>query len=305
MVIDFHCHITTPGSRFPDPEGQYYRSLAPVNAATNLIGQMAQEAVDLFAERFRSPQALKAYRNFGPLIFTEMSRRMITTDASRLMGEMAANGISKAVVVAMDPFVPTPEVLRDCDHRHGILLPFGSVDHQAEDYLDHFRKLLTLPILGIKYHSDLQELPLESPKLSAMMEILAESPKSSLPVYLHTGNFPIYRPLDQPWEKSLLALVSSFPTVTFVCGHAGWDHPTAALKAALKHPNLYLETSWQPPATIRRLCDKVGPERLLFGSDFPLFSQNRALRNVRAALVDEEYEMVVEKNARRLLKLEK
>jgi hypothetical protein len=303
VVIDFHCHITTPGSRFPDQEGPYYRSLAPVNPATNLIGQMTQEAVDLLAERFRTPQALKAYRNFGPFIFTEMSRRMITTDASRLLGEMAANSITAAVVVAMDPFVPTDEVLRDCDHRQGILIPFGSVDSGADDYLDRFRRLLTLPISGIKYHSDLQQLPLESPKLHAMLDILAESTVSHLPVYLHTGNFPIYRPLDMPWEKSLLKLVTDFPTLTFVCGHAGWDHPKAALKAALKHPNLYLETSWQPAGTIRRLCDKIGPERLLFGSDYPLFSQARALKNVRAALDDAEFTLATETNAKRLLRL--
>jgi len=183
VVIDFHCHITTPGSRFPDPDGPYYRAIAPVNSATNLIGHMAQDAIDLIAERWRSPQALQAYRNVGPVIFTEMSRRMITTDASRLLGEMAANGVSKAVVVAMDPFVPTGEVLHDCEHRQGILLPFGSVDNAEDDYLDRFRCLLTQPIAGIKYHSDLQQLPLHSPKLSAMMEILRDP---MLPIFPST-----------------------------------------------------------------------------------------------------------------------
>lgn len=304
MIIDFHCHITTPGSRFPEPDGPYYRTIAPVNPATNLIGQMTQEAVDLLAERWRSPRALKAYRNFGPVIFTEMSRRMLTTDASRLLGEMAANGISKSVVVAMDPFVPTTEVVHSCGHRQGLLLPFGSVDGHAADYLERFAGLLTQPIAGIKFHSDLQQLPLESPRLHRMMEALAASSQSHLPVYMHTGNFPIYRPLEVPWEESLPKLLAAFPTLTFVCGHAGWDHPRAALKAALRYPNVYLETSWQPPTAIRRLCDKLGPERLLFGSDYPLFSQARALRNTRAALSDREFEMVSATNARRLLRLD-
>jgi predicted TIM-barrel fold metal-dependent hydrolase len=88
-----------------------------------------------------------------------------------------------------------------------------------------------------------------------------------------------------------------------VCGHAGWDAPRAALRAALAHPNLYLETSWQPPRLIRRLCDILGPGRLLFGSDFPLFSQRRALRNVRAALAPDELARVTADNARRLLRL--
>ena len=136
-----------------------------------------------------------------------------------------------------------------------------------------------------------------------MMDILAHSERSHLPVYLHTGNFPIYRPLDSPWEKALPRLLAAFPTVTFVCGHAGWDAPRPALRAALSHANVYLETSWQPPHLIRRLCDKLGPERLLFGSDFPLFSQRRALRNVRLALTELELAQVTYGNAKRLLRL--
>jgi len=56
------------------------------------------------------------------------------------------------------------------------------------------------------------------------------------------------------------------------------------------------------PQLIRRLCDKLGPERLIFGSDYPLFSQARALKNVRQALTVEELEWVTHLNAERLLR---
>ena len=84
----------------------------------------------------------------------------------------------------------------------------------------------------------------------------------------------------------------------------GGMHMEEKATAQLPSPHAGSGTSWQPASTIRRLCEKIGPERLLFGSDFPLFSQKRALQNVRAALVDEEYEMVVETNAKRLLRIE-
>ena len=259
--------------------------------------------MDTMAERLRTPGALRAYRQMGPLIYTEMSHRMISNDAAMLLAEMADTGVTQAVVVAIDPYIPTTEVIQACHHLSGLLFPFGSVDPAAEDYLDRFEHLLTQPISGIKFHSDLQQMPLDSPRLRAMMALLAQSQFSHLPVYLHTGNFPIYRPLDQPWQTGLLRLLSEFPSLTFVCGHAGWDVPRAALKAALAYPGLYLETSWQPPRLIRRLCDKIGPERLLFGSDFPLFSQRRALRNVQAALTEPEAALVTYGNAKRLLRL--
>jgi predicted TIM-barrel fold metal-dependent hydrolase len=303
VIIDFHCHITTPGSKLPDPNGPYYRSIGPLNPAAKMVASWTQDAVDSMAERWRTAGALKTYRNMGPLIYTEMSRRMISTDASSLLGEMAGNGVSKSIVVAMDPFVPTEEVLQACARVHGLLIPFGSVDNSLPDYQDKFAHLLELPIAGIKFHSDLQELPIDSPKLFAMMGQLSESPRRALPVYLHTGNFPIYRPSDTPWEKALPKLLDKFPDINFVCGHSGWDAPRAALRAALNHPNLYLETSWQPPRLIRRLCDKLGPERLLLGSDFPLFSQARAIKNARWALNDAEFVIVSCDNAMRLLAL--
>lgn len=303
MIIDFHCHITTPGSRLPTAEGQYYRTLPQMASAGRLLGHWTQEAMDTLAEQLRTPEALRTYRRLGPLIYTEMSRRMSETDASSLLAEMSQTGVTRAVVVAMDPYVPTGEVLEACLHLPGLLIPFGSNDPNHDDYEANFARLLTQPIRGIKFHSDLQSLPLDSPRLFSMLNILAASEVSRLPVYLHTGNFPIYRPLASPWQTALLRLLSAFPTLIFVCGHAGWNAPQAALKAALGHPNLFLETSWQPARLIRRLCDKLGPERLLFGSDYPLFSQRRALRNARIALTEAEFQLVTSENARRLLRL--
>jgi predicted TIM-barrel fold metal-dependent hydrolase len=303
VILDFHCHITTPGSQLPVAEGNYYRTLAPVTPASHLLGHWTQDAVDVIGERLRTPTALRTYRRFGPLIYTEMSRRMVEAEASVLLAEMAETGVSQAVVVAIDPFVPTDEVLDACHRLPDILLPFGSCDPNTNDYAERFQQLLTKPIVGLKFHSDLQQMPLDSPRLRVMLSQLAESEKAHLLVYLHTGNFPIYRPLETPWHVALPHLLAEFPTLTFVCGHSGWDAPRAALKAALAYPNLFLETSWQPPHLIRRLCDKLGPERLLFGSDYPFFSQRRALRNARAALTEAEFELVGSGNARRLLRL--
>ena len=286
----------------PEAEGDYYRTLPVPRPAGTLIGQWTQDAVDLAAERLRTPAALKAYRKFSPLIYTEMSRRMTDAPASALLAEMAANGVTQAVVVAIDPFVPTNEVVDACARLPG-LLPFGSCDPHHSAYQKNFARLLTFPLAGLKFHSDLQQMPLDSPLLFAMLRLLAASEKSYLPVYLHTGNFPIYRPLEKPWPSALHRLLSEFPTLTFVCGHSGWDAPGAALQAALAYPNLYLETSWQPPRLLRRLCDKLGPERLLFGSDFPLYSQKRALKNARAAFTEAEFALVASGNAKHLLRL--
>ena len=73
----------------PDAEGNYYRTLPVPVPAGSLLKQWTQEAVDLAAERLRTPAALKTYRKFGPLIYTEMSRRMTEAPAS---GPAGGNG---------------------------------------------------------------------------------------------------------------------------------------------------------------------------------------------------------------------
>ena len=102
----------------------------------------AREAVDTVAERLRTPEALRTYRRIGPLIYTEMSCRMIEADTSSLLAEMSATGVTQAVVVAIDPFVPTSEVLDACRRLPGLLLPFGSCDPSSDDYPERFAQLL-------------------------------------------------------------------------------------------------------------------------------------------------------------------
>jgi predicted TIM-barrel fold metal-dependent hydrolase len=64
-----------------------------------------------------------------------------------------------------------------------------------------------------------------------------------------------------------------------------------------------VESSWQPPAVIRQSVDILGPERVLFGSDFPLLLQKPAMQVMKAALSADEAALVMRGNALRLLKL--
>jgi predicted TIM-barrel fold metal-dependent hydrolase len=53
-----------------------------------------------------------------------------------------------------------------------------------------------------------------------------------------------------------------------------------------------------------RGIDLIGAERILFGSDFPLIDQQRALDQLRAAPIDEDARRLIEgANAQRLLRL--
>lgn len=236
----------------------------------------------------------------APLIYSEMTRRLQATSVNRLTLEMARNHVRQAVVVAMDPYVPTSEVVADCHATKGILLPFASVDPLAENWREMLEANLDQPVFGYKMHDQLQQIHYGHPRISEILTVVQDR-RPNLPVYLHTGMFPIYKPIDERWDGGLNTLLSRFQSLQFICGHCGWNKPSAALRAAKRYSNLWLETSWQPPKVIRKLCDILGPERLLLGSDYPLYSMRRSIRNCRLALNPVEFRQVSEDNARRLL----
>lgn len=284
----------------PAQDGDYYQAIRPAVQSGEWVNMVWQETIELMAENLRTPAMLKSYRHMAPLIYSEMSRRMMLTNADRMMIEMAKHDVRQAVVVAMDPYVPTSELVAACLKTKDILIPFGSVDPWADDWRDKLDETLSLPISGYKFHFALQQLPFGSERMQAIVERI-EKKRPTLPIYMHAGDFPIYKPLDEHWATAMDRFLDQFPELTFVCGHCGWNEPSAALRSARRHPNLYLETSWQPPGVIRRLCQALGPHRLLMGSDFPLFSMRRAVANCKAALSPEEFVLVSETNAKNLL----
>ncbi len=299
-MIDFHCHISTASSTTPAAEGKYYQTLPAIIPPGDWLDWIWQESIETISETWRNPTALKQYEQLAPIIYSEMTRRMQSSNVQRLTMEMARNHVRQAVVVAMDPYVPTSELVADCLATKGILLPFASVDPLSPNWRSELEANLALPIVGFKLHDQLQQISYGSPIISEILGVIQEL-RPNLPVYMHTGMFPIYKPIDERWDWGLNLLLNRFDGLRFICGHCGWNKPSSALRAAKRHSNLWLETSWQPPKVIRKLCDMLGPERLILGSDYPLYSMRRSVRNCRQSLNAAEFRQVSEDNARRLL----
>jgi len=69
----------------------------------------------------------------------------------------------------------------------------------------------------------------------------------------------------------LVALARTFPVVTFVLGHGGFlGIDTDAIAQVVAVPNILVETSGCFTEVARVALDRLGPHRLLFGSEFPL-----------------------------------
>lgn len=116
-----------------------------------------------------------------------------------------------------------------------------------------------------------------------------------------------------------LDLVRDFPDNTFILAHWGGGIPFYELNKNLRPllKNVYYDTAASPllydPRVYRTVCDLIGPERILFGTDYPLLTHPRLTRHpefqrdlneARASgLSTEELAGVLGNNAQRLLRL--
>ena len=108
----------------------------------------------------------------------------------------------------------------------------------------------------------------------------------------------------------LMALVNAYPNNKFIFSHFGGGLPFYALmpevKTALR--NVYFDSAAFPylyrPEVFDVAARAVGAEKLLFASDFPVVTQQRALNEFeQAGLSSEQSRLIRGSNAAKLLEL--
>jgi predicted TIM-barrel fold metal-dependent hydrolase len=164
-------------------------------------------------------------------------------------------------------------------------------------YVEETARLLDTPrFRGIKLHQTLDGYHPNDPSIHPLMELLAER---DLPVLIHCGH-PVF---SLPW--SIEELIVAFPHVKVILGHMGHCNViyiNGAIDVAERNPRVYLETSGMPmPTKIREAVERVGPERVLFGSDIPFHHPKIEIDRVRlAGLAPEDEVRVLSTSARAL-----
>ncbi|RIQ18374.1 amidohydrolase family protein [Jiangella rhizosphaerae] len=148
--------------------------------------------------------------------------------------------------------------------------------------------------VGAKIHTHYAGSPGGS---AAMADALALLASYDLPVLVHT------------WGEEIVGLadvVAGVPGVRVVAAHFGGPAWPLVPDAAQRTDRLWFEPCWSTPAPgrIRWVLDRVGPERLMFGSDATLIHPAVTLGAIRAAeLSAAEEELVMWRNAADVFRL--
>ncbi len=150
---------------------------------------------------------------------------------------------------------------------------------------------------GIKLHPRNEAFPINSEKLVFPIAELAG--KLKVPLLFHTGDPDTYG-FAQPTLVGDLA--DTFPEVTIIIGHMGKRLYEDAILVARWFDNIILETSFHTPREITRAVERVGADRVIYGSDMPFGIPEIALMSVRLCkLSKSEKEMILGLNMAHIL----
>jgi predicted TIM-barrel fold metal-dependent hydrolase len=220
-------------------------------------------------------------------------------DVPHLLGVMDRYNIDRAIVMAPTEQFPKNQELAASIKGQPRLLSFAVVNpfSEGDGAVELRRAVLEWGMHGLKLMPLRHGYEIDGDAALTVMRAAAEL---GVPVSIHSGAAQFCL----PWQIARLA--RKFPTVPVIMDHMGWRYYVdGAIDVAMEQPNIFLETALVGmPGYIRMAVDKVGPERVIYGSDYPTGHPSSMLANVEAAnLKPADKELVLGGNLARILRL--
>jgi uncharacterized protein len=284
VAIDTHTHAEVSCCQPPDLFGKEYDEAADKYFRTALKG----------GRRPTIPETIAYYRE------RKIGLVMFTVDAEAEMGRRR---------------IPNEEIAAAAAENSDIMIAFASID-PAKGKLGarEARRLIEEHgVKGFKFHPTAQGFFPNDRKAYALYEVIAAA---KLPAIFHSGHSGIGTGmrgggglrLKYANPTYLDDVAVDFPDMPIVIAHPSWPWQDEALSVCLHKPNVYIDLSgWSPKYFAPQLVQYANTllkERMLFGSDFPLLTPDRWLRDFAAAAFKPEVRpLILKENAIRLLGL--
>lgn len=140
------------------------------------------------------------------------------------------------------------------------------------------------------------------------MDFKAYSEPACIEILEYGAKFGMIACCHSTTEEERDALCKALPHMPIVYAHPGErERIEMHIERMRKNENAYLDLSGTGLfryGMLRYLIDKVGKDRILFGTDYPICNPAMYVHGVLyEKLTDDEYEAIFYKNAKRLLKL--
>lgn len=280
-AIDFHVHIEAG----EHGENSLPDDLADAAAAYFKNGGL-QPDLDSIAAYYRE-------RNMAAVVFT--------VDSTTNLGHTP---------------ISSADIAEGAQRNNDVLIPFGSVDPRlGAEAIDLAKRLIEdSGVRGFKFHPTVQGFNPSDPQYYPLFEVLQDAGMVAL---FHTGQTGIGagmkggRGLRLSLSNPMLLddLAADFGDLQIVMAHPSVPWQGEAISVATHKHNTWIDLSgWSPkyfPPELVRAAGSFLKSRVLFGSDYPLLSPDRWLRDIEETqLKPEALPGIMKDNAIRLLKLD-
>ena len=184
--------------------------------------------------------------------------------------------------------------------KHSEFIGFGTIHADYDNKISEIQRLLSLGLKGVKIHPDTQKFNMDDEKMFELYDYLQQS---DIPLLIHCGDYRY----DYSHPKRLKNILHLFPKLNVIGAHfGGWSIFDLAYEY-LGNEKCFLDTSSSfRMLGIKRAKELIlmyGPDRMVFGTDFPMWNIGEELDSFfRMGLSEEENELILHKNAERILK---
>jgi uncharacterized protein len=190
-----------------------------------------------------------------------------------------------------------------------IMIAFASIDpHKGKFGVREARRLIRdHGIKGFKFHPTAQGFFPNDRMAYPLYEVIAEH---KLPALFHSGHsgigtgMPGGGGLRLKYSNPMYVddVAADFPDMTIIIAHPSFPWQDEALSVCLHKPNVYIDLSgWSPkyfPPQLVQYANGQLKRKMLFGSDFPLITPDRWIKDFKdAAFKPEVHELILKDNA--------
>lgn len=216
----------------------------------------------------------------------------------RMLAAMDDAGVDKAVACSLGQSIDNAYIASVQEAWPKRIIGFGQVNPRMPDAAGEVGRCADAGLHGIKLHPTMHGYHFCDHGL--LDPVMAACQERQLVALVNALDDPFCAPL------SIEEIVRSFPEVPVLIGHMGtiWNLMEAILVAG-RTPNIYLETSGAQLLDVRTAYRRLGPEKIVMGTDWPGSDFDLERAKIARAVPNPDHQRLVEgNNLARLLRLE-
>lgn len=239
------------------------------------------QVADVHVHIYPDKVAERASQSIGNFYHIPMEEK--DGSVARLLAEIEDTDITRCVVHSVAVRPGTVASINDFIAGECVAHPefvgFMTLHQDTEDVAAEIDRACSIGLKGIKLHPDTQEVNMDDDRLMRVYQIAEQK---GLPLIVHTGDYRY----DYSHPRRLKRILHEFPRLVVDAAHfGGWSIYDYALEF-LEDENCFLDVSssmrYLGPRRTRELVEIYGYDRILFGSDFPMWTPSHELEIFRS-----------------------